>query len=262
MKLVKTARPLDRIISEPFGLFAKRPPAGFPHWALFLELEGTLVEVANGSPGRVLPADLPVDLQAASAVLGGALALFSGRAVADVEQLISPASVPIAGEYGASVRLPNGKLEGMDCPFPLDWLDVIRRTLAGSRGIFIERKYSGLAVHFRGAPNEGARVRDLVNGLVGHDCDMFEVVTTRTSVQIRPKFTTKGRAVLRLMNSPPFVGRVPVYVGSDVRDQDVMRAVRALGGFGIKFDESFWGQPAHVRRWLNAIGGLGAQTES
>ncbi|MEM9678134.1 MAG: trehalose-phosphatase, partial [Pseudomonadota bacterium] len=52
--------------------------------------------------------------------------------------------------------------------------------------------------------------------------------------ELRAAAASKGAAVRSFMQSPPFQGRVPVFVGDDTTDEDAFAAAQDLGGLGIK----------------------------
>src|SRR5262245_16274802 len=60
-------------------LSAATPPQPEANWALFLDLDGTLLDIAPAPDRVVVPGDLVNDLAAASVALGGAVAIVSGR---------------------------------------------------------------------------------------------------------------------------------------------------------------------------------------
>jgi trehalose 6-phosphate phosphatase len=74
--------------------------------------------------------------------------------------------------------------------------------------------------------------------------------------EIRPRGVDKGQAVERLMEIPPFLGRLPVFIGDDVTDEDGIAAAVALGGAGIRVQDAF-GDAADVRAWLAKIAASG-----
>ena len=63
----------------------------------------------------------------------------------------------------------------------------------------------------------------------------------------------KGNALRRLMETAPFAGRLPLFIGDDVTDEDAIRAATDLGGRGLRVRDWFGGAPARVRAWLRAL---------
>jgi trehalose 6-phosphate phosphatase len=118
--------------------------------------------------------------------------------------------------------------------------------------VLVERKRHGFVLHFRRAPRHGPALRAAMAGLLAGLEDRFTVMPASMAWEMKPRGADKGTAVRALMARPPFAGRVPVYVGDDVTDEDGMRAARALGGLGWRVQDVF-GTPAGVRAWLAEI---------
>lgn len=112
----------------------------------------------------------------------------------------------------------------------------------------MERKAHGFVLHYRAAPALGPVLGDAMAALVAGS-DRFVIVPARKAWELRPRGADKGTAVEALMRGAPFAGRVPVFIGDDVTDEDGMAAVRRLGGVGLRVAEAF-GAPAGVRAWV------------
>jgi trehalose 6-phosphate phosphatase len=222
-------------------------------WALFLDLDGTLLDIAPRPDAVRVPETLPRDLARLSHRLGGALAIVSGRARATIDDLLAPLSPPGGFGHGAELRAANGALLPDTMPaLPVGWADTLATLVAAHDGLLLERKPHGLAVHFRAAPDQGPAVHDAMLRLVAARQADFAVLPAHMAFEIRPRAATKARAVETLMASPPFIGRRPVFVGDDVTDEDGMEAARRFGGFGLHVGRDFTGGPAQVRAWIAA----------
>lgn len=220
-------------------------------WALFLDLDGTLLDIALRPELVAVPGGLTDDLESVRAALGGALAVVSGRALPVVDSLLSPFRAAGAGEHGAVVRLPDGVLnETATPPVPREWLHCLDRAAETWRGVVIERKPRSVVVHYRMAPEREVDVKTLVDGLRGLEREGFGVMAARMAFEVKPRGSSKARAVALLMEEQPFAGRTPVFVGDDTTDEDGMRMAHALGGFGLWVEEAFGGEPARVRDWV------------
>ncbi len=232
------------------------PPDPRADWALFLDLDGTLLEIAPTPDAVTVPEDLATDLAAASVVLGGALAIVSGRVLSEADALLAPLRLPGAGEHGAIVRLPNGAVDEIDAKVPDAWVEQLMQTAAKHRNILIERKTHSVVVHYRMADRLESFFRHVCRDLIGSRYDEFEVLEARKALEIRPRTMTKARAVDRLMELAPFAGRRPMFVGDDVTDRDGFAAARKRGGEGLDVYEHFAGRPFEVRQWIKAIAEL------
>jgi trehalose 6-phosphate phosphatase len=217
--------------------------------ALFLDFDGTLVAIAPRPDAVVVPPDLPGLLHRLATRLEGALAIVSGRPLAELEAFL-PVPLAMAGEHGAVLRpAPDAPAERPPLPDPPPaWQRRAEALAAAHPGALVEPKAHGFVLHFRQAPGAGAPGRALLEDLLAGAED-FVLMPAHMAWEVKPRAVSKARAVERLMQAPPFAGRVPVYVGDDVTDEAGMAAARAAGGLGIKLQERF-GTPAALRRWL------------
>jgi trehalose 6-phosphate phosphatase len=231
------------------------PP--FNRAALMLDMDGTLIDLAPTPDAVVCPPELPGVISALRGMLGGALAIVTGRPIETVDRLFGEASGSVAGEHGGAVRFGrDGVIERPDLPVPpAAWLDAAEALVSRFPGALLERKARGFALHYRQASAAGpvfeAALRDLLAGAQG-----FHLHPAHSLWEVRPVGADKGGAVDRLMQRAPFTGRLPVFIGDDVTDEDGMRACRAVGGAGYRVDEVF-GDPDGVRDWLRRCAAAG-----
>jgi len=230
------------------------PPVISDNCALFLDIDGTLLDIAPSPDSVVVPADIVPLLVRITSWLGGAMALVSGRPLDQIDALFGQLQPICAGEHGAVLRLPGGTVERADVAdaMPAQWLENLYDAQKAWRGVTIEPKTYGAAVHYRQAPAHEAAIHHHVAKLVSGD-PAFEMLPAAMAVEIRNRKLTKAGPVLRLMDMPPFQGRRPVFIGDDVTDQDGFRAAKSLGGEGLDVHETFDGRPAAVLRWLEKM---------
>ena len=225
------------------------PPIAPETAALFLDFDGTLVEIAARPDAVRVPPGLPGLLTRLAARLGGALAIVSGRTLAELEVLL-PVALPMAGDHGATLRLvPSATACRRDLPVPpADWFCRAEALAAGFPGALVERKAYGFVVHYRLAPEAEGIARAVLERMVGTQDD-FMVMAARMAWEVKPRAVSKGTAVLELMAQPVFAGRRPVFIGDDVTDEAGFEAARAAGGLGLRLQDAF-GTPAQLRAWL------------
>ena len=225
------------------------------NWALFLDLDGTLIDIAARPDSVVVPDGLTAALADIRDRLGGALALVSGRTLADIDRLTAPFQFACAGEHGAILRLANGKLRTRreDYIFPESLRAELRAAAANWPGVTIEDKTYNIVVHYRQAPSCHAAVRDFTRLLAAKAGPEFEALPARMAFEIRHRKLNKGAAVQAYMAEPPFSGRTPVFVGDDVTDEDGFRAAVSLGGLGLDVRVQFDGEAAQVRNWIASV---------
>ncbi len=236
------------------------PPVGLPpiaRAALLLDLDGTLLDIAPTPDAVVVPPDLLASLRALRTRLDGALAMISGRPVEQVENLLPDAAQAVAGEHGGAIRhAPDEPLDRLDLPSPPEaWFAAGARIAAAHPGTLLERKANGFVLHYRAVPALGPALGAALLALA-EGSGRFAVVPARKAWELRPRGADKGTAVEALMRRGPFAGRVPVFIGDDVTDEDGMAAARRLGGVGLRVAEAF-GSPAGVRVWLHAAAAEG-----
>ncbi|MHA1108606.1 MAG: trehalose-phosphatase [Alphaproteobacteria bacterium] len=210
-----------------------RPDA---RWALFLDVDGTLVEFAP-TPDAVKVGRRLVDLlDRLNATLGGAVALVSGRPIAKLDELFAPLRLPAAGNHGLERRDMSGNLTapGVE-PASLDPVrSAFERFADENIGIVVEDKGASVALHYRLAPEAAAAVESLADDVLRDLGPGFRIQRGKMLVELRPDGADKGSAIESFMADPPFAGRVPVFIGDDVTDEDGFAAVNRMGGFSIR----------------------------
>ncbi len=225
------------------------PPFG--RCALLLDLDGTLLDFAPTPDAVVMPPDLPGTLARLCAALDGALAVVTGRPVDQIDALL-PGIVPaVAGEHGAALRpAPGAALMRAELPaLPPAVVAQAEALAAAHPGVVVERKPHGVVLHYRLAPAAGEALRAGFAPIAAAVAEHFHVVPAHYAWELRPRIADKGRAVAGIMALPGFTGRIPVFVGDDVTDEDGMAVARQMGGTGL-FVPTAFGTPGHVRAWL------------
>lgn len=240
--------------SHDAAMIATAPPDIRSDWALFLDLDGTLLDMAPTPSSVVVPDGLPEVLRRLRDRLGGALAIVSGRPIEEIDRLLAPLSLAVAGNHGASARLVDGAqhLLAPIAALPSDWISRARAACAHWPGTVVEPKPYSLALHFRLAPTRSRDVFELLTEFAAERSQDYEVLQAHEAFELRSRHASKALAIERMMALPPFSGRMPVFVGDDVTDESGRAAARRLGGIGLDVAASFAGSAAHVRAWLAA----------
>lgn len=244
-----------------------RDASGLPHdadgLAVFLDVDGTLLEIA-GSPGEVrVEMRLRHTLKRLRARLGGAVALISGRRIDDLDGLFGMTDLPTAGLHGLERRSSNGDIvrgaaASLSAPERQRLVDF-----AGAHpGVFIEDKGAAVALHYRAAPAAEPAARSLAQALVGANSDELDLLDGKKVLEIRRRGSHKGDAIADFLREPPFAGRRPVFVGDDVTDEDGFAVVNRLGGCSVcvgnnPHSRARWRLPdvAAVISWLEELAG-------
>ena len=207
-----------------------------PYWALFLDFDGTLAEIAD-TPERVeVEAQLGPILRAMQALLDGAIAIVSGRPIAEIDAFLDPLVLPVAGLHGLERRTAAGSIvraSALKGP-----LDEARRRLAEfaemNPGVRIEDKSLAIAVHYRAAPHAAEACCRAANEAAGHGDDGLHVLDGKMVFEIKPKGIDKGAAIAAFLAEAPFAGRTAVFVGDDASDEDGFATVNRLNGHTIR----------------------------
>lgn len=209
-------------------------PAPSQGWALFLDFDGTLVEIADRPDAVRVERHLAGTLGRLSGLLGGAVAIISGRPLAEIDQHLSPARLPAAGLHGLQLRpLPDTPADSPVAERIPSRIAARLRDFAERNGLLLEHKGLAVALHYRNRPELADACRALAQEVV-RDAPGLHVLEGKMVLEVKPAGGDKGEAVRAFMERPPFRGRVPVFVGDDVTDEDGFRAANEMGGFGVK----------------------------
>lgn len=228
--------------------------------ALLLDVDGTLIDIAP-SPNEVHVSDeLTQSLARLFEMTGGAIALVSGRPIADLDRLFSPLQLTVIGGHGAEMRLRGGEVVNSAKHLS----DDFRRQLAGAAtpdsGVTVEDKGYSLALHYRNVPQHEDRLRShIAAGRAAFPGEATQVLPGKAMFEVMRPGVNKGDGVRALMTHAPFAGRVPVFVGDDVTDESVFAVLPDLGGKGFSVTRKFPGlagifeSPTQVRSALQGL---------
>ena len=212
------------------------PPAPQLNWAFFLDVDGTLIQIAD-TPQAVLVdralLDLIGNLYQAS---GCALALVSGRMIADLQSHIGLPQLPLAGLHGLERLDSAGRLWVHAAPPATKGLikEALEPVLARHPGLLLEDKGLTLALHYRLAPRLAGYVHHLMRRFANAPGQNLELQSGKYVVEIKPAGIDKGTAVAQFLSESPFKGRVPVFIGDDLNDEHAFAEVNRLDGISIK----------------------------
>jgi trehalose 6-phosphate phosphatase len=209
-------------------------PAAAGGAALFLDFDGTLVDIAEHPDAVMVDPGLPEVLTGLRERLGGALAIVTGRPISDIDRYLPGLGVDVCGLHGLErrvagiVSVPDGLRDlGPE-------VEALRQALAGHSGILIENKGISVAVHWRMAPEAEAEARAAIDDLARRLGPTYRVQEGKAVRELVPAAAGKGEAIRALMRMPPYSGRRPIFIGDDVTDEHGFEAVRDLGGATVK----------------------------
>lgn len=224
--------------------------------SLFLDFDGTLVELASTPDGVRVEDELRSVLQRLQEKLSGRLALLSGRSLADVRGYLHPLEVAAGGSHGLELaHASEADVAVLPPPGLAEAIEQLKQLASRHPGVIVETKPGGVAVHYRQAPLAGALCQETATRIaaeIGMAVQLGKMV-----VELKHPSADKGQALKQFMAAAPFAGTVPVFIGDDLTDEDGFASARALGGAGVlvgteRSTHAIYrlGDVASVRRWL------------
>lgn len=219
-------------------------------YAFFFDVDGTLATIESQPELVSIPAPVRQHLQQISNLSQGALALVSGRPIAQLDALVAPLEASAAGVHGAERRDASGRVHRHTLPADIaQTLHIeLQQTLDQWPGTLLEVKGMAFALHYRNAPDYENAIMQLAEDAVAR----FPVLALQPGkcvVELKPVGIDKGAAVREFMQEAPFIGRIPVFVGDDLTDEKGFLAVNAMQGISVKVGEG----TSHARYRLSSV---------
>jgi trehalose 6-phosphate phosphatase len=234
--------------------------------ALLLDVDGTIVDIAPTPDAVQVSPELLNSLARLFETTGGALALVSGRPIADLDRLFAPLKLPAIGGHGAEIRLREDETIPLAALLPPAMRRQLAEACAFDRGIVHEDKGYSFTLHYRNAPGQKARLdRHIEKVRAAFPQEALEVQAGKAVFELKRPNVSKGKAVRELMAHPPFKGRRPVFIGDDETDKTLFAVLPEFGGVGFSVDLLYPGlagifaSPADVRAALQVLAGRAAR---
>jgi trehalose 6-phosphate phosphatase len=229
--------------------------------AVLLDVDGTLLDLADTPHSVAVPQRLKHALQALALQSGGATSFVSGRSMADLDRLFEPLRLAAVAGHGAELRVP-GKVapRHYEAGIPAD----VRRRLmefgASHEGIIVEDKGYSLALHYRLVPQYAAAAHAAAGAICAdYSENEIQVLPGKSVIEVKPRGFNKGTGIRELMKSAPFQGRRPIFIGDDVTDEAAFAVLPEFGGLGFSVGRElpgvagFFQTPGDVRAWLYSV---------
>jgi trehalose 6-phosphate phosphatase len=231
--------------------------------ALFLDVDGTLIDIAPRPDLVIVPEPLIHALATLEARLEGALALVSGRAIADLDVLFDPLRLRASGVHGAEVRLvPDGPVLGRGADRLADTLvQAVERIASGHDGTLTENKGFSVALHYRANPTAGPALQHALEALVAATDPDLQILPGHMVFEVKRSAFNKGSAIADFLRQSPFKERRPVFIGDDVTDLPGFATVLAADGLAFSVQtrrpdvSGHFEAPGEVRAWIEALAG-------
>lgn len=204
--------------------------------AWFLDIDGSLLEIAESPDAVIVPPHLGEILPALSQNARGALALVSGRRIADIDRLFAPTRFPAAGQHGLERRTARGEYlqADVDGQALAAAREKLRQFARCHTGLMLEDKGLSVALHFRRAPELADVAQQLMASLARELGWSYHVQAGKCVLELKPAGYSKATAIEDFMREEPFRSRRPVVIGDDVTDEDGFRYASSIGGIGIR----------------------------
>jgi trehalose 6-phosphate phosphatase len=217
---------------------SRAPPPLDSGSALFLDVDGTLLEIAPRPELVRVPRGLPALIDRVASQRDAALALISGRRMDQLDALFQPWHGAAAGLHGLERRRADGTTEsGLDDESKAA-LDRLRPKLAAlaadGGGLLLEDKGGALALHYRAAPQREPEIRAFAAALGREAASALRLIAGKMVIEFQQRTANKGVAIATFLSEPPFLGRQPIFVGDDTTDEDGFVEIRRRGGVAIR----------------------------
>ena len=228
--------------------------------AIFLDIDGTLLDIAPTPEQVCVPERLRQSLDQIMAATGGALALVSGRTLESIDSLFAPFKSAAIGCHGAQLRRsPHADCQMLAPSLP----DSIKRACADIPallpGVRLEDKMFTLAFHCRLARDQEKALLHQLRARVELFESEYALMAGKSVFEIKPRNSNKGASLRALMRLPPFAGRRPVFFGDDTTDKYAFAVLSDFGGLGVSVGHRMphagfmVDTPHDVRLWLAAL---------
>jgi len=201
--------------------------------ALFLDFDGTLVELAPTPDEVVVAPELVEALRVIRARLDGRLAIVSGRPIAQIDALLAPLTLPVAGVHGMERRDAGGMLHYAPIPSFSALQSHALQLAARHPRLRVEQKRGALALHYRQAPELERLCKSEMRSAI-RECPGMLLLYGKMVIEAKPAGVTKATAIRDFLAEPPFIGSRPLFAGDDTTDEDGFAFVQQAGGLGLK----------------------------
>lgn len=208
------------------------------NWAFFLDVDGTLLEIADHPDAVVMTAGIFECLEQLFVATNGAVALVSGRNLSNLDTLFAPLRFPVAGQHGAERRDAAGGMhyhhhKKQEAMFA-EKKSLLAQFVREHHGMIFEDKGLAVAIHYRGAPDTQSEAERFITAIVEELGTGFDLQKGKMVFEIKPGGKDKGTAIAEFMLEEPFHTRVPIFIGDDTTDEDGFLVVNRLGGHSVK----------------------------
>jgi trehalose 6-phosphate phosphatase len=240
----------------------RRPPLPHTadrHWAWFLDVDGTLLDIEADPDLVTADARLLRLLDGLNRNYGGAVALVSGRSLAQLDRIFGAQQLAAAASHGLEQRWPDGTVLNRASAAPKDSARRVIQFAERHAGLVVEQKPFSIGLHYRARPELEGAVLDAMEKINAELDNGARLLRGKMVVELLPSVADKGSAIRSFMQACPFEGRLPVFIGDDVTDESGFAVVNEIGGMSIRVGDATGSAArwqlrnvADLRAWLQA----------
>jgi trehalose 6-phosphate phosphatase len=203
--------------------------------ALFLDFDGTLIDIADTPDGVTVPPEVAQLLTRATERLDGRVAIVSGRTVADLRRFLPDFAGPLVGAHGTEMHRDGEtrRIVDVDAESVAHLQRLVRDFAKLQPAFLVEDKPTGVVLHYRAAQELGALAMGFMDS-VAKAAEGFKLQPALCAYEIKPEGAGKDVAIEALMTGAPFAGHLPIYAGDDLTDEPALQLAMDLGGAAIK----------------------------
>lgn len=235
------------------------PDSSDHHWAWFLDVDGTLLEIDREPQLVTADPRLLSLLRRLNEQYDGAVALISGRSLEQIDGIFGSFDIAAAGSHGLEQRFSDGSVTSRADALPRECVERVEAFAAGHDGLLVEHKPFSVSVHYRNRPDLEDEVLTAMDAMHRETGAGFHLQRGKMVIEFLPDAADKGSAIRVFMESAPFRGRRPVFAGDDATDEHGFAVVNELGGLSIRIGEApdsaaKWqlGSVSDLRNWLQS----------
>lgn len=229
--------------------------------ALFLDMDGTLLDLAPTPKSVRIPDGLIPLLERLTVIFDGAIAVITGRMISEADQILSPLRLTASGVHGAELRkVPDGEIERVSSLLPEELVERVRALSLRIPGVITEPKGPGIAIHYRLAPHAEAEILAALEAFLDQHAGAFELMPGKRLFEIIPAGRSKGTGLAALAAMPNFRNRMPIMIGDDIGDEPAFAVAEGMHGYALRvagehYDEAFadFAGPRSVVNWLDQL---------
>ncbi|SDI02179.1 trehalose 6-phosphatase [Vibrio xiamenensis] len=214
------------------------PNMNFNQSAIFLDFDGTLVDLQPTPDAVIVSNQLRQMLLQLNDHTQDALALVSGRSIESIDQLIKLPNVAVSGSHGMQFRLAQDapiSLHPQVTPLPKHII-ISCEQFCAQHQLLLEHKPLSIALHYRSHPQRESQVEQFLDHLIA-DLPDLEIQTGKFIRELKPRGIDKASALEYFVQQPRFSGRTPWYFGDDVTDEHAFAWVKQHQGISVKVGE-------------------------